>query len=136
MSVSEFVVVDEENIPLQGWNDPSRGELLWRTLFSSDSTPTDSMTIGTGELQPGERAELVLHSHTQPEIYYILSGHGLMKISGQQIEVYPGRAVFIPGNAQHSIKNIEDQLLKFLYVFPVDSYQAVDYHFWSSSNEV
>jgi hypothetical protein len=53
------VVVQEETVPLEGWNDAIRGKVVWRTLLSGDRTPTSQLTLGVTELGPGEPSPAV-----------------------------------------------------------------------------
>jgi quercetin dioxygenase-like cupin family protein len=110
-----------------GWDDPVKGRVGWRTLFSGDLTPTDKLTAGVAELEPG--GWLGLHRHTPPEIYYILEGSGVVTLEGREQEVRGGAAVFIPGDAEHGIRNTGDGPLRFVYVFPADSFAEIEYRF-------
>ncbi len=119
--------LDEADAAQDGWDDPVRGRLRWRTLFSKGATPTAGMTCGVTEFQPGEW--LGLHRHAPPEIYYIFAGAGLMSLEGHEIPVKAGSAVFIPGMAEHGIRQTGSEILRLFYVFPVDSFDGVEYLF-------
>ena len=43
--------------------------------------------------------------------------------------VEPGRMLFIPGNAQHQINNVNDEDLTILYAFAISDFSMVQYHF-------
>jgi mannose-6-phosphate isomerase-like protein (cupin superfamily) len=43
------------------------------------------------------------HSHPTHEFYYIISGHGIMKIADEEREVYAGDLVYTPPDTTHSI---------------------------------
>lgn len=119
--------LDEADVAQDGWDDPVRGRLWWRTLMSSGVTPSAGMTCGVTELQPGEW--LGLHRHAPPEIYYIFTGAGLVSLDGREIPVKAGSAVFIPGLAEHGIRQTGSEILRLFYVFPVDSFDGVEYVF-------
>ncbi|NTI17606.1 cupin domain-containing protein [Agrobacterium rhizogenes] len=125
---SQAVITTAEERPLEEWNDPSRGRISWHTLFSSDRTPTDSMTAGVAEIAPGSGA-LQPHRHEQPEIYFILEGTGILTVDGRETAVTAGTAVFIPGNAEHGIRNDSNVNVKLFYVFPTGSFEDVVYRF-------
>jgi uncharacterized cupin superfamily protein len=125
---SQAVITRVEERPRERWDDPTRGSVSWFTLFSRDITPTDSMTAGIAELAPGG-GSLTPHRHSQPEIYYILDGTGLVTIDGRETVVTKGSAVFIPGDAAHCLQNNSDADLKLLYVFPTDAFSDVVYRF-------
>jgi mannose-6-phosphate isomerase-like protein (cupin superfamily) len=123
----EAFALDEAQAPQDGWDDPVRGRLRWRTLFSKGATPTEGMTCGVAEFQPGER--LGLHRHAPAEIYYIFAGAGVMSLDGREIPVKAGTAVFIPGMAEHGMRQTGTEVLRLFYAFPVDSFDGVEYVF-------
>lgn len=70
------------------------------------------------------------HRHTQPEIYYITRGKGVVTVEGTEREVGEGDVVFIPGDAEHGIRNEDEQEeLEWLYVFATDRFEDVVYRF-------
>jgi quercetin dioxygenase-like cupin family protein len=54
-------------------------------------------------IQPG----LAIEVHTDPfeEIYYILSGRGVMQVGSDRQRVVPGDAVWVPAGAAHGLEN-------------------------------
>jgi quercetin dioxygenase-like cupin family protein len=124
---SEPLVIDLHDRPRDGWDDPLRGKVGWRTLFSGDIAPTDSLTAGVAELAPG--GWLGLHRHRPAEIYFVLEGNGMLTLEGREHTVGPGAAVFIPADAEHGIRNAGDEPLRLLYAFAVDSFAEVEYRF-------
>ena len=96
------IVVDERDVAPDGWDDPTHGRLRWRTLFSQGPTPTEAITCGVAELAPGDRLER--HRHAPPEVYYVVAGEGVVFLDGEEIAVKPGAAVFIPGMAEHGVR--------------------------------
>jgi len=124
-------VFDELNAPRDGWNDPVKGRVHWRTLFSRGGTPTDGITCGVADLGPGDW--LGLHRHAPPEIYYVFAGAGVVTLNGKEVEVKVGTAVFIPGMAEHGVRHSGSELLRFFYGFPVDSFDSVEYLFSATS---
>lgn len=109
------------------WNDELRGHVQWRTLFSSERTPSEALTAGVAEIPPG--SELKAHRHAEPELYYIIEGEGVVPIDGLEYPVQVGTAVFIPGDATHRIENRSQFSLRLLYVFAADSFNEVEYVF-------
>ncbi len=124
---SRPLVLHDSSVPLDGWDDPVRGRIRWRTLFSKGGTPTDGITCGVAEVEPG--GWLGLHRHAPPEIYYVLAGTGVMTLDGSEAAVESGSAVFIPAMAEQGIRQTGAERLRFLYGFPVDSFDSVVYLF-------
>ncbi len=123
------VVVHESDCPVEDWSDLGRPSVRWRTLISADRTPTNSLTMGVTDIEPGAPDELHLHRHEPAEVYYIVAGEGYVSIDGERHGVGPGDAVFVPSHALHAVANTGDETLRLLYVFGVDSFTDVEYLF-------
>ncbi len=121
------VVIDERDVARDGWDDPERGRLRWRTLFSQGTTPTEAITCGVAELAPGDRLER--HRHAPAEVYYVFEGEGIVFLDGKEIAVRPGSTLFIPGMAEHGVRQTGAATLRLFYVFAVDSFDSVEYLF-------
>jgi mannose-6-phosphate isomerase-like protein (cupin superfamily) len=65
------------------------------------------------------------HSLATSEVYYILSGRGVMHIDDETRAVEPGDAIYIPPNSRQFIHNPEPEPLMFICI--VDpAWQAAD----------
>ncbi len=118
--------VNTIDVPLDGGTDPAFGTVMWRTLVSSDQTPSRDMVMGVAEFGAG--GTLLPHRHEPSEIYYGLSGSGIVTIDGIPHVIAQGTAIHIPSNAEHgTVAGPEG--LAFVYVFPRDSFAEVDYRF-------
>ncbi len=129
MAKSQPFVVHELECEFEQWDEPADSNLRWRTLVSADRTPTDSLTMGVAELEPGEARDFRPHRHKQAELYYIISGEGVVRIEGIEHRVRAGTAVFVPGDALHGAFNTGTELLRLLYVFPAASFDQIHYEF-------
>ncbi len=129
MSQSEAFVIHEEDCELEGPDETAPGSVRWRTLIRGDRTPTDSPTVGTAELEPGESKRFRPHKYAQAEVYHIPSG---VTVSGTDSPARPGTTVFIPGGAAHGARNTGAELLLLLYVFPTDSFAEIRHEFPTS----
>ncbi len=69
---------------------------------------------------------LGLHKHTHPELYYVLSGEGIVEIEGENYQLEKGMTVLIPGNAEHGVRNEGVDDFKWLYIFP-GQFEDVEY---------
>ena len=118
--------VDVNDLPNERWDDQARGTILFRTLFSSPTTDSDSITCGVAMMGVGDT--FALHSHPQPEVYFGLEGEGTVMIDGTPHRLAPGVALFIPGGAQHGVP-VADQPLKWFYNFAADSFDDIRYSF-------
>ena len=105
MTLQQGVVVHEAACPLEGWDDAIRGKIVWRTLFSGDRTATNQMTLGVTDVGPGQPNPFHPHRHSQAEIYYVLSGEGVVSIDGVERPLRAGTSVFIAGDVWHGARN-------------------------------
>jgi mannose-6-phosphate isomerase-like protein (cupin superfamily) len=65
-------------------------------------------------VQPGGKSRR--HRLKTDEVYYILSGYGLMHVDDETAEVKPGEAVEIPPNSVQWIENLGPNDLVFLCI--------------------
>jgi quercetin dioxygenase-like cupin family protein len=109
--------------------DIPRSNCTWHTLISSPLTPTDSLSAGIAVLPP-KTGNLCPHRHKQAELYYIISGSGIVTVDGTEYILEAGSTFFVPGNAEHGIRNDGGEEMRWLYVFPTGSFADVVYE-WS-----
>ena len=84
-----------------------------RELLAHRNSCIRNQTLAEARLPPG--AATTPHHHVETEeIYYVLSGEGLMRVGDQTRPVGPGDAVAIPPGASHQISNTGPGVLKFL----------------------
>jgi quercetin dioxygenase-like cupin family protein len=98
----------------------ARGSTTWHTLFSSQ------LSAGIASCPP--LGYLGLHRHTQPELYYVIAGRGVVEIEGEMYHLEKGMTVFIPGDAEHGVRNEDLEDFRWLYVFP-GAFEEVEYRF-------
>jgi quercetin dioxygenase-like cupin family protein len=96
-------------------NSKHTGELPILTswmLISPQTSPAKNLSIQISEVPVG--SEQPIHHHKPEQCYYIIKGKGLMIIENESKEVVAGDAVYISSNLKHGIKNIGDDVLKYL----------------------
>jgi mannose-6-phosphate isomerase-like protein (cupin superfamily) len=125
---SAAIVVSPAERQRKSWDNAKRGDASWFTLFSSDVTPTTAMSAGVMEIPPNGGV-LKPHRHRQPEIYFVHEGTGALTVNGIATTITTGTAAFIPGDAEHSLRNDSPAVLKIFYVFPTDCFADVVYRF-------
>ena len=59
----------------------------------------------------------------------MLDGEAIVTIEGRDHPIAPGACVFIPGNAEHGIRNESARPAKWLYAFPTNAFSDVEYRF-------
>lgn len=68
-------------------------------------------TLGKGGCTPQ-------HSHSWPHINYIVKGTGTLFMEGEEREIGPDCAAYIPGGVVHQFKNTGESDLSFICIVP------------------
>ena len=92
------------------------GQTIGYSFFKD--TPNLGMVFRKRALKPG--SGIGYHEQKEDEIYYVLSGRGLMTIDGKDIEVGPGIAVLTRPGSSHGLKQVgtEDLVIMINYLQP------------------
>ena len=128
----EGLVQRLEDVTPERWDDPVRGSLTFRTLFSRGVTPTCALTAGFAELGPGDR--LAAHRHPQSEVYLVVEGEGVVRVDDEEVGVTAGTVLFMPGGSVHEVVNTSPtRVLRVFYVLDADGMEDVEYEFVDDS---
>lgn len=84
-----------------------------RELLAHRNSGIRNQSLAEARLSPGQSTAPHHHPRTE-EIYYILAGHGRMRIGTEQLDVGPGDAIAILPGQSHQITNTGQGVLKFL----------------------
>ncbi len=123
-----MVIASAADRKRESFADPTRGDASWFTFFSGDMTPTSGMSAGVMEVPPNG-GTLEPHRHAQAEIYFVWAGEGVLTVDGVATAIAAGTSIFIPGDAEHSVRNEGGATLKIFYVFATDRFADVTYRF-------
>ena len=86
-----------------------------RPLIDRTTSPITQCSLAEELLPPG--CAVTPHHHRNlEEIYYIVSGSGLMTVGENSREVGAGDAIYIPRGHKHSLKNIGSEPIKLILV--------------------
>ena len=66
------------------------------------------------KLNPGTST---LHNHSQEQMGFILSGSAEITINGKSVICEPGDAYYIPSNANHGFKVLNNTNLEYIEIF-------------------
>ena len=86
------------------------GQTIGYSFFKD--TPKLGMVFRKRALKPG--SAIGYHEQHEDEIYYVISGRGIMTIDGKQIEVGPGTAVLTRPGSSHGLKQVGNEDLVIL----------------------
>ncbi|WP_218593369.1 cupin domain-containing protein, partial [Pseudonocardia oceani] len=121
------IVLHQDDVDPDSWDDPVRGTLAFRTLLGGAATPTGRLTAGVAQLPPG--GWLGLHAHDQAEVYHVLEGELLLRLDDSEHRLRPGSVVFLPGGTPHGVTNTGDAAARLFYVLAAGSFEEVEYRF-------
>ncbi|MEM3786096.1 MAG: cupin domain-containing protein [Nitrososphaeria archaeon] len=77
---------------------------------------TEGRFEGLGLLRIPSNGIFPKHVHPErEEIYYVLSGSGILMIEDSEVKIMEGDAVYISGNVQHGLRNVSEKELLVLY---------------------
>jgi len=96
--------------------EPSKGfKLRARYLFDRQRGNTKEMCVSIFDIDGG--CHYTHHIHSDPEIYYIISGHGTMRIGERLEEITPGSALYIGPDVVHGLDSLGDEPLHTMVIF-------------------
>jgi mannose-6-phosphate isomerase-like protein (cupin superfamily) len=94
-------------------NTPHGSEI--RPLIDRTTAAVTRCSLAEEMLPPG--CAVALHHHREiEEIYYVVSGRGLMTVGDETREVDAGDAVYVPRNHRHSLRNTGSEPIKLILV--------------------
>lgn len=80
-----------------------------RKLFETDDVSVIEIKLGHGQA-------LVPHITPVDVFFYILEGHGIVRIGDEEADVSPDMLIESPKGIKHSVANEADEPLRFLVV--------------------
>lgn len=122
-----------EEIEPFGSTEPSKGfRVRTRHLFDQKLGHAQDMMVGIGEIDPG--IHYTLHYHDQPEIYYILSGRGVIYVGDSAFDVSPGSTLYIGARVIHGADSLGEGPLRLYYIYGAET--AGQKHSWMAVEDI
>jgi mannose-6-phosphate isomerase-like protein (cupin superfamily) len=90
------------------------GETIGYSFFAK--TPNLHLVFRKRALKPG--SGIGYHEQKEDEIYYVLSGRGVMTLDGKDVEIGPGTAVLTRTGSSHGLKQVGADDLVILINYP------------------
>ena len=108
-----MIVIHEDDAPAMDVPAPHKRTL--KVLLSPlMADGPQSIAVGLTIVPPGGQSDVQRHS--EGEMFYVVSGHGLIEIENEQKELTPGTAAWSPPNTSHYFSNNSSEELKVLWV--------------------
>ena len=79
----------------------------------------DSMSAGLYVLRAREADPQT--PHNEDELYYVISGHGRIRVGGEDRPVDPGSVIFVPAQVEHRFHSITADLTILVVFAPPES---------------
>lgn len=80
-----------------------------------EETGAKNFVMFNVEIRPGGEAEPDTHPGRE-HCYFVLSGVGDAQVEGEQFTLYPGDCLWIPPGAEHGVKPVGQQTLRFVVI--------------------
>lgn len=112
---SDSYVVDESTIAVEQ-PGPHEGEGRTTAYPFFDDAEGFRVVFRKRALHKG--ATIGLHTNDKDEVYYVLSGRGELTLQGKVSEVGPGDAILTRDGDSHGLRQLGDEDLVILVVFP------------------
>lgn len=109
---------DEKGVTIP---DPYRRTI--RILLAPDKEDVPEVMVSHVTIYAGSHTDY--HDHDRPELIYVVSGRGVGKCEGEEVEVGPDTAMWVPAGEKHEVRNTGAQDMILVTVF-VPGYRAKD----------
>lgn len=90
-------------------------KLRARYLFDGKRGDTREMCVSIFDIDGG--SHYTRHTHSEPEIYYIISGNGTMQFEEREEVLRPGSALYIGPNVIHGLDSLGAEPLHTMVIF-------------------
>ncbi|MAP94956.1 MAG: cupin [Ponticaulis sp.] len=111
-----MVVVDEQDVIRE--EAPPHGKIGMSTAYRiSDQAPDRTMEFRKRSLHPG--AAVGEHVIAHDEVYYVVSGRGIVISDGEERELTTGMSAYLYDGANVGIRQIGDEPLVLIISYPI-----------------
>ena len=110
MFISHINRCNEIPIKMEGVKDVIKQVLIGPEQGWEDYTMR-AFTIGSGGNTP-------LHSHPWLHVNFVISGEGVLTVSGRDHELSPGSIAYVPPDTEHQFKNPGREKFVFICIVP------------------
>jgi len=60
------------------------------------------------------------HPHTEDEVYYVVSGHGRIRVGDEDRAVRPGSVIYVKAHTEHRFHTIAEELTILVFFAPTE----------------
>jgi mannose-6-phosphate isomerase-like protein (cupin superfamily) len=91
------------------------GQTIGYSFF--DKTPSMKFVFRKRALEPG--SGIGYHEQNEDEVYYVLSGKGVMTLDDKPVDVTPGTAILTRPGSSHGLKQVGNEALVVLIAYEI-----------------
>jgi mannose-6-phosphate isomerase-like protein (cupin superfamily) len=88
-------------------------EERWREVLRVPDLSLGIYRLARGEDDPQT-------PHAEDEIYYVMSGRGVLRVEGRDHALGPGDAAFLPARAEHRFRDVTEDLTLLVVFAPAE----------------
>lgn len=85
-----------------------------KLVYPATGLDANTLCMGLVEIDPGHSSPM--HKHNCEEVYYVLSGRGVLEIDGEKHPLEAGGASLQRPNLAHRVVNTGDETLRLIVV--------------------
>lgn len=75
-----------------------------------DVLDKESMTVAVNRYHPGSTSTSIDRTHTEDELYYVISGSGKVRIEDDVYPVADGDVIFVKAESFHTFFDLEEEI--------------------------
>lgn len=105
----------------QGVTIPEPYRRTIRILLAPDKEDVPEIMLSHVSIPAGGHTDY--HDHDRPELIYVVAGTGVSRCEGEEVEVGPDTAMWVPAGERHEVRSTGPEPLVLITVF-VPGYTA------------
>ena len=83
-----------------------------------------ALSVGVYELPTG--GVDLQRPHTEDEVYYVVSGRGVLRVGSEDRVVSPGSIIYVPARVEHRFHDITEDLTLLVFFAPAEHSRFAD----------
>lgn len=101
----------------------------WKRQKITEGSKAEKLGASVYEIPPGKKAFLYHFHHANEELFYILSGRGIVRVPEGEKEIKPGDFILAPPgkDGAHQLMNSSQEPLKYIAISTMIAPEVVEY---------
>jgi mannose-6-phosphate isomerase-like protein (cupin superfamily) len=90
------------------------GEVVWHEFLRVRDLSMGMYVLAAGAVDPQQ-------PHNEDEVYYVVGGHGAIRVGDDDRPIGPGSIVYVPAHMPHHFHSIVESLAVLVFFAPAES---------------